>query len=232
MEHDVIQSNPTEKPRGVSSRASRPRAVAILHATAKLIADRGVRETTVSEVGRAMSMRKSVVHYYFENKQALVDAVQSLAERKLLTRVQAALSPVGDQPARDIRGLLRPFFRAAQGELGDYAMQLQFWAESHRDGALKARSAESRQRLRGELLTAIQRSGVCPCEEDVETVTALVLAVSDGLALSELLDGEQAARAGDAYELLLKLLEQRASLSVDAGRADKAAPSARPTAQA
>ncbi|MBX3185069.1 MAG: TetR/AcrR family transcriptional regulator [Polyangiaceae bacterium] len=231
MEQDVTQSNPTQKSHGVKNRASRPRAVSILHATAKLIADRGVRETTVSEVGRAMNMRKSVVHYYFENKQALVDAVQALAERKLLTRVQAALSPVGDA-SRDLRSLLRPFFRAAQGELADYAMQLQFWAESHRDGALKARSAETRQRLRNELLGAVRGSGVSHAEYDPEIVTALVLAVSDGLALSELLDGEQVARAGDAYELLLRLLEQGASPSVDAGRADKAAPSVRTAARA
>ncbi len=231
MEQDVTQSNPTQKSRGVKSRASRPRAVAILQATAKLIAERGVREATVSEVGRAMNMRKSVVHYYFENKQALVDAVQVLAERKLITRVQAALSPVGDG-ARGLRSLLRPFFRAAQGELTDYAMQLQFWAESHRDGALRARSAEIRQRLRGELLSAVRGADTAQAEHDPEIVTALVLAVSDGLALSELLDGEQAARAGDAYELLLRLLEQGAPSLVEAGRADKSAPSAQVAARA
>ncbi|MCA9628626.1 MAG: TetR family transcriptional regulator C-terminal domain-containing protein [Myxococcales bacterium] len=212
MEHDAPENTQRPKTRGVpESRASRPRAQAILNATAKLIADRGVAETTVSEVGRAMNMRKSVVHYYFENKQALVNAVQALAERKLLTRVQAALQPADANKPRDFRSFLRPFFRAAQGDNDDFAMRLQFWAESRRESDVQTSVGETRTRLRDTLEAAIVESRAVSGEQTA-TVASLVMAVTDGLALAELLDGER-ANASEAYELLLNLLEANAQES-------------------
>jgi AcrR family transcriptional regulator len=227
MEHLAEHTTPAKKIRGVpESRAARPRAQAILNATAKLIADRGVAETTVSEVGRAMSMRKSVVHYYFENKQALVNAVQGLAERRLLTRVQAALHPADDNLPRDFRSFLRPFFRAAQGDAADFSMRLQFWAESRRESDVQTSVGETRSRLRDALEAAIDESRATRATSmHVSAVTSLVMAVTDGLALAELLDGDR-AKTSEAYELLLSLLELGAQ---DARlHADKAASSVRP----
>lgn len=212
------------------SRSLRPRAQAILAATARLIGERGVAETTVSEVGRAMNMRKSVVHYYFANKQALVSAVQELAEQQLLTRIRAALQPADAHRPRDFRSFLRPLFGAAQAD-GAFALRLQFWAESRRDTPIAERVSETRTKVRAAVEQAITESQALEGAHgiDRDLLTTLIISASEGLALAELLEGDR-ARAGEAYDLLLKLVE--GAVSEARIEAEKPASSLRAAAQA
>lgn len=208
MDHNLTTEVQAPKGHGIpTTRGARPRAQAILKATAKLIAARGVAETTVSEVGRAMGMRKSVVHYYFENKQALVSAVQNLAETKLIGQIQAALRKREGAPL-ELSAFLRPLREVARGEDDDFAMRLQFWAESRREEQIRSAVVASRARVRASLeqaLTEIHLSEISAGEYDPKVIAGLLLAITDGLAISELLDGEQAQE--QAYALFLSLLE-------------------------
>src|SRR5579862_410108 len=54
-----------------------PRVAAILNAAAKCFARKGFSATTLAEIGKELGLRKSIVHYYFASKAALIHEVQS-----------------------------------------------------------------------------------------------------------------------------------------------------------
>jgi AcrR family transcriptional regulator len=58
-----------------SSRAAdweNPRVASILSAAAKCFARKGFTATTLAEIGKELGLRKSIVHYYFASKAALI----------------------------------------------------------------------------------------------------------------------------------------------------------------
>src|SRR5690349_219877 len=71
---------------------SNPRVAAILNAAAKCFARKGFSATTLAEIGKELGLRKSIVHYYFASKAALIHEVQSFASHKYLDKVREVLS--------------------------------------------------------------------------------------------------------------------------------------------
>jgi len=65
-----------------------PRVAAILVAAAKCFARKGFSATTLAEIGKELGLRKSIVHYYFASKAALIHEVQSYTYHKYLDRVK------------------------------------------------------------------------------------------------------------------------------------------------
>src|SRR5678816_1007800 len=69
-----------------------PRVAAILTAAAKCFARKGFSSTTLAEIGKELGLRKSIVHYYFASKAALIHEVQSFTYNKYLDRVREVLA--------------------------------------------------------------------------------------------------------------------------------------------
>src|SRR6476619_6990621 len=69
-----------------------PRVAAILNAAAKCFARKGFSATTLAEIGKELGLRKSIVHYYFASKAALIHEVQSYTYNKYLEKVREVLS--------------------------------------------------------------------------------------------------------------------------------------------
>src|SRR5258705_8092831 len=73
-----------------------PRVAAILTAAAKCFSRKGFSTTTLAEIGKELGLRKSIVHYYFASKAALIHEVQSFTYHKYLDRVREVLSSSSD----------------------------------------------------------------------------------------------------------------------------------------
>src|SRR6188508_2851282 len=89
----VIENNRSDN--GTAPRAvdwENPRVSAILDAAAKCFARKGFSSTTLAEIGKELGLRKSIVHYYFASKAALIHEVQSFASHKYLDKVREVLS--------------------------------------------------------------------------------------------------------------------------------------------
>ncbi|MBN1605854.1 MAG: helix-turn-helix transcriptional regulator, partial [Polyangiaceae bacterium] len=69
-----------------------PRVAAILMAAAKCFARKGFSATTLAEIGKELGLRKSIVHYYFASKAALIHEVQSFTYRKYLEQVRESIA--------------------------------------------------------------------------------------------------------------------------------------------
>ena len=68
-----------EKPQQRSADWENPRVASILSAAAKCFARKGFTATTLAEIGKELGLRKSIVHYYFASKAALISLTKNLA---------------------------------------------------------------------------------------------------------------------------------------------------------
>jgi AcrR family transcriptional regulator len=96
----------------------RPRQVAgvdarelLLDAALRLFAEQGIAGTTIAEIAARAGVTPAMVHYYFSNRDRLLDAV---AEERLLRTVTAVWSPVVEtnEVVPMLRGLVQRIMKA------------------------------------------------------------------------------------------------------------------------
>ena len=185
-----------------------PRVAAILAAAAKCFSRKGFSATTLAEIGKELGLRKSIVHYYFASKAALIHEVQSYTYRKYLDRVREAIAvSTDDPPARRARAALESLWEAIQSNKTAMGLNIEVWSASRRDAELKRRAAalhrDARQ-LIGEGVADVLGvdAGKFP---QMESLSTLILAVLNGLAVNEYLEDEE-TKAKEAYDTFLYLL--------------------------
>lgn len=91
----------------------RPTRSSILDAAIDLFGSRGVDAVSLDEIAREVGVRKQTVLYWFESKDALVDAVLEQVATELLVVIEAAIRAATDDPLERIDGVVRAVFRPA-----------------------------------------------------------------------------------------------------------------------
>lgn len=93
--------------------AGRDARALLLDAAMSLFAKQGVAGTTVAEIAKHAGLTPAMVHYYFTNREQLVDA---LAEERLIPTITAVWAPVVESHdvASMLRGLVHRIFEAAR----------------------------------------------------------------------------------------------------------------------
>jgi AcrR family transcriptional regulator len=106
--------------RTVRRSIGRPRQVAgvdaresLIDAAVDLFAEKGVAGTTIAEIAARAGVTPAMVHYYFTNRDQLLDAV---AEERLLRIVTAVWAPVVESKeiAPMVRGLVQRLLQATE----------------------------------------------------------------------------------------------------------------------
>ena len=192
---------------GLTARAvdwDNPRVAAILAAAAKCFARRGFSATTLAEIGKELGLRKSIVHYYFASKAALIHEVQSYSYHKYLDRVKEATRVSGEGPGHRMHSALRSLWDALHGSKTHIGLNVEVWSAARRDPELKRRASllqRDARKLVAEGIGEVMGGNL----QSVEPVSALILAVLNGLSVAEYLEGDD-AKAKEAYDLFLYLL--------------------------
>ena len=205
--HQANQPKPESN--GESSASERavdwenPRVAAILSAAAKCFARKGFSATTLAEIGKELGLRKSIVHYYFASKAALIHEVQSFTYHRYLDKLKEAIRN-GDGSPQQATDALRALWDAIQNNKTGTGLNIEVWSAARRDPELKRRAAglqrDARQVVRDALSTAT-KSG------RAEGLATLVLAVLNGLSVTDYLEGDE-TKAKEAYEAFLDLLQR------------------------
>lgn len=203
---DRRQSQPV--PRGSrGSDWSQPRVAAILEAAASCFSKRGFGATTLAEIGRELGLRKSIVHYYFASKTALVHEVQRFVMHRFLTTVREALVADGS-PTERARSAFRALYRVSTDDETASGLSVEVWSARRRDPELHGQAAalddEKRALVSSTLATVLELNAEDP---QLDAVVTLALATLDGLVVARQTGDDAAARAERAFELLLRLLE-------------------------
>jgi AcrR family transcriptional regulator len=184
-----------------------PRVAAILTAAAKCFARKGFSATTLAEIGKELGLRKSIVHYYFASKAALIHEVQSFSQHKYLEKVKQAVSASGDGSKERLTSALGSLWEILETNKTATGLNIEVWAAARRDAELKRRAAMLQNDART-LITEGVAEVLKVNPKDVPQMTAistLILAVLNGLAVAEYLEGED-ANAKQAYDTFLYLL--------------------------
>src|SRR5215469_2675468 len=86
---------------------------ALLDAAVSLFAERGVAGTTMADIATRAGVTAAMVHYYFTDRDRLLDAV---VEERLLRTITAVWSPVVEatEAVPMLRGLVRRILKAAE----------------------------------------------------------------------------------------------------------------------
>ena len=210
--HQANQPKPESNGEGSSAERSvdweNPRVAAILSAAAKCFARKGFSATTLAEIGKELGLRKSIVHYYFASKAALIHEVQSYSYHKYLDRVKEAIRAAGDSDSKQrMMSALKSLWEVIQTNKTATGLNIEVWSAARRDPELKRRAAALQRDARHLVSEGVSdvlgaRAADFP---QLEALSTLILAVCNGLAVTEFLEGED-AKAKEAYDTFLYLL--------------------------
>jgi AcrR family transcriptional regulator len=162
----------------------------------------------LAEIGKELGLRKSIVHYYFASKAALIHEVQSFTYRKFLDRVREATASTNDTtgPAR-ARRALEALWDALQADQTASGLNIEVWSAARRDPELKRRAAMLQSDQRQIIDEAIASAGEAAKKPNLEGLPVLAQAVLNGLSISECIE-DSPEQAKKAYETFLHLLDQ------------------------
>jgi AcrR family transcriptional regulator len=200
----------TNTPRAVDWQ--NPRVAAILSAAATCFARKGFSATTLAEIGKELGLRKSIVHYYFASKAALIHEVQSYTYHRFLDRLKEALQGRREGAPPSGAAALAQLWDAIQGDRTGTGLSIEVWSAARRDSEIKRRAARMQRDARQ--LVAKRLPEVLGAAPDaavkLETMATLILATVNGLAVTEYLEGG-AVEVKDAYDLLIQCLKTGAN---------------------
>jgi AcrR family transcriptional regulator len=199
---------PVRKPNEENGTAARsadwenPRVASILSAAAKCFARKGFTATTLAEIGKELGLRKSIVHYYFASKAALIHEVQSFTYHRYLDRLKEAIRN-GDGSPQQATDALRALWDAIQSNKTGTGLNIEVWSAARRDPELKRRAAGLQRDARQVVRDAVAGSSK---SQRSEALATLILAVLNGLSVTEYLEGDE-LKAKEAYDAFLGLLQ-------------------------
>jgi TetR/AcrR family transcriptional regulator, repressor for uid operon len=173
-----------------------PRVEAILTAAAKCFARRGFNATTLAEIGKELGLRKSIVHYYFASKAALVQEVQSFSYQRVIAGIRAALNTA---TSRSLDESLRSLWGPLHGDGTTKGLNIEIWSAIRRDPEMRRRATVLQNDAR-QLLVERFASQV----SDPEAFATLTLAVLDGLAVTDSITGDK-AQTRAAFDVFVSL---------------------------
>lgn len=183
-----------EFPRSVNW--SNPRVAAILETAAACFSKGGFTATTLADIGKELGLRKSIVHYYFASKAALVHEVQSFAYGRYLETVRRALGE-----SEGISGLWSALRRASDLR----GLSIELWSEGRRDPELGDRANVLQDEIQRQITDRLRALGKADAADDLALLTLCVL---DGLTVLSERDGNE-ERANRAYAAYAKLVGSR-----------------------
>jgi AcrR family transcriptional regulator len=82
----------------------------LLDAAVGMFAERGVANTTVAQIAKAARVTGAMVHYWFESREKLLDAVVEERLKPLFDVVWSVVPSAGDRPAELVSGLVHRMF--------------------------------------------------------------------------------------------------------------------------
>jgi AcrR family transcriptional regulator len=181
----------------------------ILEAAARVITDRGLADTRISDIADRCGVSPGLILYYFESKdRLLVEALTSANDQFYLrlSREMRRMDSARDQLQRlielSVPGLLPEYER-----LDEWALWIEIWVRALRDPKLAQEREVLDRRWRQSIADIIRHgrsTGEFPDGEDAEQLGLELGAMIDGLAVQTLMN-EAAFTPKRMYEVCLDL---------------------------
>jgi len=165
----------------------------ILDAAARVITDRGLAETRISDIADRCGVSPGLILYYFESKdRLLVEALTSANDQfylrlsREMRRMPSARQQLERLVELSVPGLLPEFER-----LDEWALWIEIWVRALRDPALAKEREVLDRRWRQSIADIVRHgrdTGEFPEGPDADDLGLQIGALIDGLAIQVLLN--------------------------------------------
>jgi AcrR family transcriptional regulator len=170
----------------------------ILAAAVDQVRRRGLADTRVIDVARALGVSKALVHYHFDSKEKLLaEAFAYAAQRDLDSLARAARS---DGTALERLWAVLDVY-APTGDASGWVLWIDGWAAALRDEGLRSVLRDLDRRWKeaiAELIGDGARSGEFTCA-DPDGATSRITALLDGLAVQQVVRTDVSAARSRAW---------------------------------
>jgi AcrR family transcriptional regulator len=168
----------------------------ILDAAARVITDRGLAETRISDIAEQAGVSPGLILYYFESKDRLLAEALTFANDQFYLRTSREIRriPSAREQLRRVIDLSVPGYLPEFGRLDEWALWIEVWVRALRDPEMAKDREALDQRWRSQLAEIIrggQTSGEFSSPEDPDELALRIAALIDGLAIQVIMDDSE-----------------------------------------
>ncbi len=171
-----------------SAKNTKDRHQEILDAAARVITDRGLAETRISDIAEQAGVSPGLILYYFESKDRLLAEALTFANDQFYLRTSREIRrmPSAIDQLRRLVDLSVPGYLPEFGRLDEWALWIEVWVRALRDADMAKEREVLDERWRSqiaEIVRAGRESGEFTAKVDVDEVSLQLACLIDGLAI-------------------------------------------------
>jgi len=179
----------------VRPKATKDRHQEILDAAARVITERGLADTRISDVAEAAGVSPGLILYYFDSKDRLLSEALTYANDQFFLRMSREIRriPSAKDKLRHLIDLSVPGYQPEYGKLDEWALWIEVWVRALRDPQMAKDREVLDQRWR-QSIAEIVRAGQASGEfgpSDAEEVALRLGSLIDGLAIQVIMNDSQ-----------------------------------------
>ena len=175
---------------------SKDRHQEILDAAARVITDRGLAETRISDIAQEAGVSPGLILYYFDSKDRLLAEALTYANDQFYLRMSREIRRLGSARDRLSRlvDLSVPGYLPEYGRLDEWALWIEVWVRALRDEEMAKDREVLDQRWRSQIADIVrggQTSGEFTSTEDADELALRLGSLIDGLAIQVIMNDPQ-----------------------------------------
>ena len=165
----------------------------ILDAAARVITDRGLAETRISDIAEQAGVSPGLILYYFESKDRLLSEALTFANDQFYLRMSREIRRI-DSAKEQLRRLIDlsvPGYLPEYGRLDEWALWIEVWVRALRDAEMAKDREVLDQRWRSQIADIVrggQASGEFTSTEDPDELALRLASLIDGLAIQVIMN--------------------------------------------
>jgi AcrR family transcriptional regulator len=160
----------------------------ILDAAARVITERGLAETRISDIAEQAGVSPGLILYYFESKDRLLAEALTFANDQFYLRTSREIRrlPSAKDQLRRLIDLSVPGYLQEFGRLDEWALWIEVWVRALRDAEMAKDREVLDERWRSqiaEIVRAGRKTGEFTSTEDPDELALRLACLIDGLAI-------------------------------------------------
>lgn len=176
-----------------SPKQNKDRRQEILGAAARVITERGLAETRVSDIAEQAGVSPGLILYYFDSKDRLLAEALTFANDQFYLRTSREIRriPSAKEQLRRMIELSVPGLLPEYGRLDEWALWIEVWVRALRDADMAKDREVLDERWRAQIADIVragQASGEFTAAEDADELALRVACLIDGLAIQVVLN--------------------------------------------
>ena len=179
-----------------SPKHSKDRHQEILDAAARVITERGLAETRISDIAEQAGVSPGLILYYFDSKDRLLAEALTFANDQFYLRTSREIRriPAARDQLRRLVELSIPGYLPEYGRLDEWALWIEVWVRALRDAEMAKDREVLDQRWRSQIADLIrdgQSSGEFTSTEDSGELALRLQTLIDGLAIQVIMNDSE-----------------------------------------